>query len=317
MKLVAIEPRRNDGIGWTPAHGGARTFPLRQRQSPQSSCPVRRAQRRRLRRRARSSRSTVSAASDARPVQAQSHAVGQLGAERSMPIAVEARVEPARAEARPAPVRPIAPACPMRCTRALAIVDAAPRSVSCRRPRARCTPGRCRAPRRRPATPWDRRSAPPPPPPPPADRPGTGARRRSPIARGEREQERQHPHSSEASAIRLPRPAGRSSSAAPVWQAGPAGSTISHSASWSQSTRISTTRSTLPDVSPLRHSLPRLRDQKCRLAAPAGGGEGLGIHVRDHQHRAGAVGHHRRDQPSGCEARIELECLVTVGHALL
>ena len=50
---------------------------------------------------------------------------------------------------------------------------------------------------------------------------------------------------------------------APVWHVGPAGCARIRIASPSQSARISTTRSTLPDVSPLRHSRSREREWKC------------------------------------------------------
>ena len=47
-----------------------------------------------------------------------------------------------------------------------------------------------------------------------------------------------------------------------MWQAGPAGSTTSSRVSRSQSARTSTTRSTLPEVSPFFQSARRLRLQK-------------------------------------------------------
>ena len=60
----------------------------------------------------------------------------------------------------------------------------------------------------------------------------------------------------------------------PRWHVGPAGSTPSSSASPSQSTASDRSRRTLPDVSPLRHSVPRDREWKCtspvaRVAASA------------------------------------------------
>ncbi len=48
---------------------------------------------------------------------------------------------------------------------------------------------------------------------------------------------------------------------APVWQAGPAGSTVMSTVSWSQSRRRETTRWTLPLVPPLCQSSRRLRLQ--------------------------------------------------------
>jgi len=51
-----------------------------------------------------------------------------------------------------------------------------------------------------------------------------------------------------------------------VWQAGPAGSTLSQTESWSQSMRSSATRITLPDVSPFFHS--RWREREKNQASP-------------------------------------------------
>jgi hypothetical protein len=49
----------------------------------------------------------------------------------------------------------------------------------------------------------------------------------------------------------------------PRWQVGPAGRARTSSASLSQSASTSSTRSTLPDSSPLRHRRPRERLKKC------------------------------------------------------
>lgn len=47
----------------------------------------------------------------------------------------------------------------------------------------------------------------------------------------------------------------------PVWQAGPVWSTVSSRVSPSQSAWTARTRCRWPEVSPLRHSSPRERDQ--------------------------------------------------------
>src|SRR3546814_9247970 len=63
---------------------------------------------------------------------------------------------------------------------------------------------------------------------------------------------------------RLPSPASlrKKQARRPVWQATPCWSTPSSRVSPSQSTRSSTSRWVWPEVSPLRHSLPRERDDQ-------------------------------------------------------
>ena len=97
-----------------------------------------------------------------------------------------------------------------------------------------------------------------------------------------------------------------------MWQApGPSCSTLIQTASWSQSTRISTTRWTWPELSPLRHSA--LRERLKYQASPVSMvlRERLGVHVRDHQHVAGRrVGRDAGDEPVGVELRREREAFL-------
>ena len=80
-------------------------------------------------------------------------------------------------------------------------------------------------------------------------------------------------------------------------------STRSSTQSWSQSVRISTTRSTLPLVSPLRQSAPRERLQKCASPVAQRARQGLGVHEGQHQHLAArGFGDDGRHQPAGVEA---------------
>ena len=87
----------------------------------------------------------------------------------------------------------------------------------------------------------------------------------------------------------LRRPARRARSSAskhervPRWQVGPTGSTVTSRASPSQSTARPTSRRTLPLVSPLRHSRSREREWKWTSPVVERRGEGLGVHVGEHQ----------------------------------
>ena len=84
----------------------------------------------------------------------------------------------------------------------------------------------------------------------------------------------------------------------PRWQVGPAASAVTRSASASQSAAMSTTRRTLPLVSPLRQS--RLRDrEEVDIAGRDRRVERLAVHPRQHQDRAVAsVSHDAGARPS-------------------
>ena len=88
-----------------------------------------------------------------------------------------------------------------------------------------------------------------------------------------------------------------------MWQApGPACSTLIQTASWSQSTRISTTRWTWPEVSPFFQSARRERLKYQASPVSMVLAQRLGVHVRDHQHVARArIGRHAGDEPVGVE----------------
>ena len=106
-----------------------------------------------------------------------------------------------------------------------------------------------------------------------------------------------------------------SSSTAPVWQAGPAGSTARSTVSWSQSSRTDTTRWTLPLVPPLCHSSRRLRLQKCASPVRSVARSASSFGVGDHEHLAAVHGlDHAGHQAVGVVAH-ELEERVVVHHA--
>ena len=83
----------------------------------------------------------------------------------------------------------------------------------------------------------------------------------------------------------------------PVWQTGPAGRTRRSSASPSQSSRISSTASVFPEVSPLRQQLLARAAPEPRLARLARQPLRLRVHPGEHEHAAVAgVLHDRRPQ---------------------
>ena len=71
-----------------------------------------------------------------------------------------------------------------------------------------------------------------------------------------------------------------------MWQAGPAGRTRSRIASPSQSSRISSTASVLPEVAPLCQSSAATAAPEPRLAGLARAPERLLVHPGQHQHAA-------------------------------
>ena len=88
----------------------------------------------------------------------------------------------------------------------------------------------------------------------------------------------------------------------PRWQVGPAASAVTRSASASQSAAMSTTRRTLPLVSPLRQSRPRDREE-VDIAGRDRRVERLAIHPRQHQDRpVASVSHDGRGEAVGAEA---------------
>ena len=73
-----------------------------------------------------------------------------------------------------------------------------------------------------------------------------------------------------------------------MWQAGPRGSTVTTSASLSQSVAMCTTRCVLPLVAPLCHSSLRLRLQNQVSPVSRVFCERLLVHVGEREHGAGA-----------------------------
>ena len=104
-------------------------------------------------------------------------------------------------------------------------------------------------------------------------------------------------------------PSGSKQLRVPRWHVGPTGSTVTSSASRSQSSAMSTRRSTLPLVSPFRHSVLRDREWKWTSPVATVAFERLLVHPGEHQHApVGGVLDDCRDEPVVAELRID-------GHA--
>ena len=129
------------------------------------------------------------------------------------------------------------------------------------------------------------------------------ARRAVGGARGDRRPERLEPGEALRRRARPARPSGSKQLRVPRWQVGPAGSTVTSSASASQSVARSTSRRTLPLVSPLRQSRSREREWKwtspvASVAASASASIQASISTRPSR----GVLDDRRDEAVGAEA---------------